>query len=93
VCEQVDLSSRTLKALQSAQEGGRAVIAKASDSVRTFGAYAVSRAVADTELVLRVGVVVASEITSRITPMLLPSARGISLQCPTTQPQHQCIHV
>lgn len=64
------------------------MIAKASDSVRSFGAYAVSRAVADTELVLRVGVVVASEISSRITPMLLPSARGTSLQCPITQPEH-----
>jgi hypothetical protein len=52
------------------------VIAKASESVRTFGTYAVSRAVADTELVLRVTVVVASEISSRVTPLLLPSARG-----------------
>lgn len=78
--------------MQVLREEGRAVLTKAGESLRSLGTYAASRAIADTGLVLRVTAVVAAEVVaeigSRITPLLLPSAKGRRAEAYRQQRRH-----
>ena len=69
-----DVSSRTLKALQGFQDEGRSLLAKAQQEAKAFSAYATSKAMADSQLLWSVTVVVASELAQIMTRPLLPSS-------------------
>ena len=51
-------SSRTLRALQAAQVDSRALMVKMQEELSALGAYAASKALADSKLMVSVGIVV-----------------------------------
>ena len=69
-----DVSSRTLKTLKGLQDEGRSLFVKAQKEVQAFGAYATSKALADSQLLLSVTIVVASELAQILSRPLLPSS-------------------
>ena len=73
-----DISSRTLRALQAAQVESRSLLAKMQVELSALGAYAASKAVADSKLMVSVGIVVASELAQVLARPLLPSSPSSS---------------
>ena len=81
-----DLSSKTLRAIQNAQADTRSVVAKMQEELAIFGAYAASKAMADSKLLVSVGIVVASEFAQALARPLLPAAPSSSSSSSASSP-------
>ena len=66
-----DFSSDTLKTLSELSKGGGTLFAKTKEVLKNLGSYTASRALSDTELLVRLGIVAAAELVTKV-PLMLP---------------------
>lgn len=72
------VSSRTLRALAGAGEASRTLLTKAQGELAALGAYAASKAAADSRLLVSVGVVAAAELAAFLARPLLAAPSSSS---------------